>query len=62
MPPGGFDDDFTLDIFDVAETAELAWWRFCYPALRRDAYEAEGFAPVTVIVEVHPPKSRPASA
>lgn len=28
------------------EGPEMAWHRFCYPALDRSAYEEEGFKPV----------------
>lgn len=27
----------------IAKTADEAWERFCYPALRREGYEADGF-------------------
>lgn len=27
----------------IAETAEKAWEKFCYPSLRRKGYEDEGF-------------------
>lgn len=57
MPPWGFDDDFEPD--HLGWTEEEAWHAFCWPALRREAYEADGFVPVSVIlVRLTPPPPR----
>lgn len=52
MPPDGWDDDFK-PIDSLAWDAEKAWIRFCHPALRREAYEADGFKAVPVTVTIH---------
>jgi hypothetical protein len=51
MPPTGWDDDFRAQD-SLAYTADGAWRRFCYPALRREAYEQDGFRAVPVTVEI----------
>lgn len=51
-PPGGFDEDFKASE-SWAKTKEAAWIRFCHPALKREAYEADGFKPVRVTITFH---------
>lgn len=50
-PPEGFDEDYPA-ANSFAGDAESAWARFCFPALRREAYEADGFRPVKVKVTI----------
>ena len=49
-PPCGWDEDFTASE-SRALTVEKAWHRFCYPALQREAYEAQGFKAVPVMLK-----------
>lgn len=51
MPPWGFDGDFVA-ADSIARTKDTAWEKFCHPALKREAYEGDGFKAVKVkIVE-----------
>jgi len=47
------DPDF-FDADDVASTKELAWRRFCHPALLGQAYENDGFYAAEVTITIHP--------
>ena len=50
-PDGVWDDDFPIKD-SVAYTEEGAWQKFCRPALRREAYEGDGFRAVPVMIEI----------
>ena len=52
IPP----DESYLDDFQLKDglglTEDKAWDNFCYPALRREGYESDGFAARKVIVTI----------
>lgn len=55
---GEFNEDI-MSIDSLAATPELAWRKFCYPALNRPAYEADGYRPIKVVMQIYPAPTPP---
>ena len=41
-----------IDMSSLANDSEHAWFKFCNPSLRREAYESDGYKAVEVTVKV----------
>ena len=61
--PPEFNDDYRFKDMVLnnyaGRNAEQAWLNFCHPALKREAYEAEGWRPYLVKIQLVEPIPEP---
>ena len=54
FPPTDLKDEEIFDFTEsIAKTPQDAWDKFCYPALRQEAYENDGFEATELILKVY---------